>query len=53
MNLHVWLCFLFVKGKIIGKDDFLMSGAENTSEEKIISAFLKQYYTGPRHVPVR
>ena len=39
------------EGKIIGKDDFLMSGAKNTSEEKIISAFLKQYYTGPRHVP--
>jgi excinuclease ABC subunit C len=39
------------EGKIIGKDDFLMSGAENTSEEKIIYAFLKQYYTGPRHVP--
>jgi excinuclease ABC subunit C len=39
------------EGKIIGKDDFLMSGAENTSQEKIISAFLKQYYTGPRHVP--
>jgi len=39
------------EGKIIGKDDFLMSGAENTSEEKIISAFLKQYYTGPRHIP--
>ena len=41
------------EGKIIGKDDFLMSGAENTSEERIISAFLKQYYTGPRHVPVK
>jgi excinuclease ABC subunit C len=41
------------EGKIIGKDDFLMSGAENTSEEKIISAFLKQYYTGPRHIPAK
>lgn len=41
------------EGKIIGKDDFLMSGAENTSENKIISAFLKQYYTGPRHVPAK
>jgi len=41
------------EGKIIGKDDFLMSGAENTSEEKILSAFLKQYYTGPRHVPAK
>jgi excinuclease ABC subunit C len=38
-------------GKIMGKDDFLMSGAENTSPEKILSAFLKQYYTGPRTVP--
>lgn len=38
-------------GKIIGKEDFLMSGAENSSEEKIVTAFLKQYYMGPRHVP--
>lgn len=38
-------------GKIIGKEDFLMSGAENSSEEKIVTAFLKQYYIGPRHVP--
>ena len=45
------VAFSVREGKIIGKDDFLMSGAENTSEEKIISAFLKQYYTGPRHVP--
>lgn len=41
------------EGKIIGKDDFLMSGAENTSEETILSAFLKQYYVGPRHVPAK
>lgn len=38
-------------GKITGKDDFLMSGTENTVVERILSAFLKQYYTGPRHVP--
>jgi len=38
-------------GKIIGREDFLMGGAENSSEEKIITAFLKQYYMGPRHVP--
>ena len=38
-------------GKIIGREDFLMGGAENSSEEKIITAFLKQYYIGPRHVP--
>jgi len=38
-------------GKIIGREDFLMGGAENSSEEKIVTAFLKQYYIGPRHVP--
>jgi excinuclease ABC subunit C len=38
-------------GKITGKDDFFMSGTQNTSGEKILSAFLKQYYAGPRHVP--
>lgn len=41
------------EGKIIGKEDFLMSGAENTTQEMIISAFLKQYYVGPRHVPAK
>ncbi len=39
------------KGKIIGREDFLMGGGENSSEEKIVTAFLKQYYMGPRHVP--
>ncbi len=38
-------------GKIIGKDDFLMSGAEGTLPDKILSAFLKQYYMSPRHIP--
>lgn len=38
-------------GKIIGREDFLMGGGENSSEEKILTAFLKQYYMGPRHVP--
>ncbi len=38
-------------GKIIGKDDFLMSGTEGTLPDKILSAFLKQYYMSPRHVP--
>lgn len=38
-------------GKIVGKDDFLMSGVENTSLSKILAAFLKQYYVAPRYVP--
>ncbi len=38
-------------GKITGKNDFLMSFAEPTLPEKVLSAFLKQYYTGPRQIP--
>lgn len=43
--------FSIRKGKIIGKDDFLMSGTEGTLPNKILSAFLKQFYMSPRHVP--
>ena len=38
-------------GKITGKNDFLMSFVEPTSPENVLSAFLKQYYTGPRQIP--
>ncbi len=38
-------------GKIIGKDDFLMSGTEGTLPDKILAAFLKQYYMSPRQAP--
>jgi excinuclease ABC subunit C len=38
-------------GKITGKNDFLMSFVEPTSPDKVLSAFLKQYYTGPRQIP--
>ncbi len=38
-------------GKITGKNDFLMSFVQRTSPDKVLSAFLKQYYTGPRQVP--
>lgn len=43
--------FSIREGKIIGKDDFLMSGTEGTLPNKILSAFLKQFYMSPRHVP--
>ena len=35
--------FSIKEGKIIGKDDFLMSGIEGTLPDKILPAFLKQY----------
>ncbi|MCE5214734.1 MAG: excinuclease ABC subunit UvrC, partial [Methanobacterium sp.] len=40
-------------GKIIGKEDYLMSGLISGINEptNVLSAFLKQYYSGPRQVP--
>ncbi|MGC9516082.1 MAG: excinuclease ABC subunit UvrC [Methanomicrobiales archaeon] len=38
-------------GKITGKDDFIMNGIENTPAEKVLSAFIKQFYTNPRYIP--
>ncbi|MDR1721527.1 MAG: excinuclease ABC subunit UvrC, partial [Methanobrevibacter sp.] len=38
-------------GKIIGKDDFLMSGSENQSQKEILTAFISQYYNVKRHIP--
>lgn len=38
-------------GKIIGRDDFLMSGSEYDSTSDILFAFIQQYYGYNRHVP--
>ncbi|MDR2873545.1 MAG: excinuclease ABC subunit UvrC [Methanobrevibacter sp.] len=38
-------------GKIIGKDDFLMSGTENQKTKDILSAFIQQFYRPYRTVP--
>ncbi|WP_407412674.1 excinuclease ABC subunit UvrC [Methanobrevibacter sp.] len=39
------------KGKIVGRDDFLMSGSQYDSSSEIIFAFIQQYYGYNRHVP--
>ena len=39
------------KGKIIGRDDFLMSGSKYESPSEILFAFIQQYYGYDRHVP--
>lgn len=38
-------------GKIVGRDDFLMSASEYDSSSEIISAFIQQYYGYNRHIP--
>ena len=39
------------KGKIVGRDDFLMSGSKYESSSEILFAFIQQYYGYNRHVP--
>jgi len=48
----VVVVFRVRNGKIMGKDDFLMEGAHENSPPEILTAFIKQYYSGPRQVPV-
>jgi len=47
----VVVVFRVRNGKIMGKDDFLMEGAQENSPPEILTAFIKQYYSGPRQVP--
>jgi len=38
-------------GKIVGRDDFLMSGSQHDSSSEVLFAFIQQYYGFNRHVP--
>lgn len=38
-------------GKIVGRDDFLMSGSQYESNSEILFAFIQQYYGFNRHIP--
>ncbi len=38
-------------GKIVGRDDFLMSGSKYDSSSEIMFSFIQQYYGYNRHVP--
>lgn len=38
-------------GKIVGRDDFLMSGSQFESNSEILFAFIQQYYGFNRHIP--
>ena len=38
-------------GKIVGRDDFLMSASQYDSSSEILFAFIQQYYGYNRHVP--
>ena len=38
-------------GKIVGQDDFLMSGSQYDSSSEVVFAFIQQYYGYNRHIP--
>ncbi len=50
-EMVIVVVFRVRQGKIMGKEDFLMEGAEENSPSEILAAFIKQYYSGPIQVP--
>ncbi|MCQ2972402.1 MAG: excinuclease ABC subunit UvrC [archaeon] len=38
-------------GKIVGRDDFIMSGTENQTISEVLYAFIQQYYGYNKHTP--
>jgi len=50
-EIVVVVVFRVRDGKIMGKEDFLMEGAQENTPQEILAAFIKQYYSGPRQVP--
>jgi excinuclease ABC subunit C len=50
-DLVVVVVFRVREGKIMGKEDFLMEGAQENNPQEILAAFIKQYYSRPLQVP--
>ena len=51
-EVAVAVVFKVRDGKILGKEDFIVEGAEKKFPSELLSAFIKQYYSGPRKVPL-
>lgn len=43
--------FFVRQGKLVGRDQFIMSGAEELTPSEILAAFIEQYYTTTTFVP--
>jgi excinuclease ABC subunit C len=49
-----WVEVFFIRqGKLIGRDNFLMAGTQGDEPEKILTAFVKQFYDVTPYVPPR
>ncbi len=43
--------FFIRSGKMVGRDHFMLTGGEEETEENILAAFLKQYYSKAAFIP--
>ncbi|MCY3543275.1 MAG: excinuclease ABC subunit UvrC [Chloroflexi bacterium] len=51
---EAWVEVFFIRqGKLIGRDNFLMTGTQDDEPNKILTAFVKQFYDATPYVPPR
>ncbi len=51
---EAWVEVFFIRqGKLIGRDNFLMTGTQDDEPDKILTAFVKQFYDATPYVPPR
>ena len=51
---EAWVEVFFIRqGKLIGRDHFIMDGTQDDTPEKILGAFVKQFYDATPYVPPR
>ena len=51
---EAWVEVFFIRqGKLIGRDNFLMAGTQDDEPNKILTAFVKQFYDATPYVPPR
>ena len=49
---EAWVEVFFVRqGKVMGRDHFIMQGAQNESDATVLAAFIKQFYLAASYVP--
>ncbi len=51
---EAWVEVFFIRqGKLIGRDHFIMAGTQDDEPEKVLTAFVKQFYAANPYVPPR
>ena len=51
---EAWVEVFFIRqGKLIGRDNFMMAGTQDDGPDRILTAFVKQFYDANPHVPPR